>query len=69
MKPNIMDRTAKIITEIMVRTYIDKIDIEGLEDILQAELTEYHNEVFTYAHDIGYDDGYSDGRSYGHSEV
>ena len=57
MKPNFMDRTAKIIAEIRTRTCIDKIDIEVIEDILKDELIKYHNEVFTYARNIGYGDG------------
>ena len=61
MKPDFMDRTAKVIAEVRARTCIDKIDTEVLEEILKDELTEYHNEVFTYGHTIGYDDGYADG--------
>ena len=56
-----MVRIAKIIEEVHNRTYIDKIDTEVLEAILQEELIEYHNEAYTYGHTTGYDDGYTDG--------
>ena len=77
MKPDFMVRIAKIIEEVHNSTYIDKIDTEVLEDILQKELIEYHNEAYTYAHNIGYDEGFNDGydvgydngRSDGHSAV
>ena len=61
MKPNFMDRTAKIMAEIRTITFIDKIDAEVIAGILQDELIEYHNEVFTYGYDKGYDKGYDDG--------
>ena len=64
-----MDKTAKIIEEVMVRTCIDKIDRSIIKEIVQDELIKYHNEVFTYGHSIGYDDGYALGYSEGHSEV
>ena len=67
MKPEFMDRIAKIIAEVRTRTYMDKIDTEVLEELLKDELIEYHNEVFTYGHNTGYDDGYSDGYYEGHS--
>ena len=68
MKPEFMDRIAKIIAEVRTRTYMDKIDTEVLEELLKDELIEYHNEVFTYGHNTGYDDGYSDGYSKGYDE-
>ena len=71
MKPDFMDRTAKIIEEVRTRTCIDKLDTEVLEDIeaiLQLELNEYYKEVFTYARNIGYDEGHSDGYDDGHSD-
>ena len=61
MKPDFMDRIAKIIAEVHNRTCIDKIDTEVLEYILQKELIEYHNEAYTYGHTTGYDAGYTDG--------
>ena len=61
MRPNFMDSTAKIIAEVRTRTSIDNIDTEVLAEILQDEFIKYHNELFTYAHNIGYDDGYDDG--------
>ena len=68
MKPDFMDRTAKIIAEIRTRTCIDDVDAEVLEELLKDELIEYHNEVFTYAHNIGYDDGYEEGYGLGYDE-
>ena len=65
MKPDFMERTAKIIEEVRARTCIDKIDTEVLEEILQDALIKYHNEVFTYAYDTGYDDGYTVGHKAG----
>ena len=59
MKSNFMDITAKIIAEIRTRTCIDAVDAEVLEELLKDELIKYHNEVFTYGHNIGYDDGYA----------
>ena len=66
MKPDFMVRIAKIIEEVHNSTYIDKIDTEVLENILQKELIEYHNEAYTYAHNIGYDDGFNDGYDVGY---
>ena len=66
MKPDFMVTLAKIIAEVRTRTCIDKIDTEVLEDILQKELIEYHNEAYTYAHNIGYDDGFNDGYDVGY---
>ena len=63
-----MNRIAKIIEEVLNRTYIDKIDTEVIENILKDELIKYHNEVFTYGHSIGYDDGHSDGYALGYDE-
>ena len=68
MKPDFKDITAKIIAEVHIRTCIDKIDTEVLEDILQDELFEYHNEVLTYGRNIGYEDGYEEGYSLGYDE-
>ena len=66
MKPDFMDRIAKIIEEVHNRTYLDKIDTEVLEYILQDALIEYHNEAYTYARNIGYDDGFNDGYDVGY---
>ena len=82
MKPEFMDRIAKIIAEVHTRTCMDKIDTEVREDILQEELYEYYNEVLTYGHNLeeavdsayevgyslGYDDGQFDGYSAGYSD-
>ena len=65
----VKERTAKIIEEVYNSTYIDKIDTEVLEKILKDELIEYHNEVFTYGHNIGYDDGYTAGHKAGLDEA
>ena len=74
--PDFMGRTAKIMEEVLNRTSIDKIDTAIIEDILQAELKEYYNELKESfeeehhkaitrardsAYDAGYDDGYDDG--------
>ena len=60
MKPDFMNKTAKIIAEVMVRTCIDKLDTKVIEEILKDELNEYYNEVFKYSRNIGYDEGYND---------
>ena len=67
MKPDFMDITAKIIADIRTSTCIDAADAEVIEKILQDALIEYHSEVFTYGHGIGYDDGHSDGYAAGKS--
>ena len=64
----VSERTAKIIEEIYNSAYIDDVDAEAIEKILKDELIEYHNEVFTYGHNIGYDDGYTLGYDDGYSE-
>ena len=81
MKPDFKATIANIIAELHTVTCIDKIDTEVLEDILQGALIEYHNEVFTYAcnmgydggfddgYDVGYDNGFYDGHSESHSAV
>ena len=66
MKPDFKATIVNIISEVYNRTYIDKIDTEVLEDILQKELIEYHNEAYTYGRNIGYDDGYDDGYDVGY---
>ena len=74
MKPDFMDRTAKIIAEVRTRTCIDKIDTEVLEEILQEELNKYYDELNEYYDDVyaegrsdGYALGYADGRSDGYT--
>ena len=69
MKPDFMDRTAKIIAEVRTRTCIDKINTEVLEEILKYELSEYHNEVFTYCNTTGYDAGYDTGYEDGYMTI
>ena len=61
MKPNFMDRTAKIMEEVRNKTCIDDADAEVIAGILQENLVEYYNEAYTYGHTIGYDNGYDDG--------
>ena len=63
MKPDFMEKTAKIITEVRTKTCIDTEILEVFEEILKDELIKYHNEVFTYGYDKGYDDGYDDGKN------
>ena len=60
MTPKFMGKIAKIVEEVRVRTCIDEIDIEVLEDILQDELNEYCRELDGY-YDAGHSDGYVDG--------
>ena len=83
MKPDFIDSIAKIIAEVRVRTCIDKIDAEVLEDILQEELNEYCLELDEYyieeyhiaissarskAYDDGHSDGYTDGYDIGYDD-
>ena len=67
MKPNFMDKIANIITEIRNRSRINDVDTEVIEAMLKDALIEYHNEVFTYGHNIGYDNGYDAGHEAGKS--
>ena len=81
--PNFTRRIANIIAEIRTITYIDDVDAEVIEKILQDELTEecrmldsyyweeYYNEYYneiSSARGIAHDDGHSDGYADGHSE-
>ena len=66
MKPDFIDRAAKIIEEVRTRTCVDKIDTEALFEILQEELIKYRNELLTYGHSIGYNEGYDDGYAAGY---
>ena len=68
MKPNFMGKIANIITEIRIRTCINKTDTEVLENILQYELNEYFKELREY-YDAGYDDGYANGKSSSEGDV
>ena len=69
MKPNFMDGAAKIIAEVRTVACIEAADAEVIEKILQDALIEYHNEVFTYGHNIGHDDGYTAGHKAGLDEA
>ena len=69
MKPDFTDRIAKIIAEFRTRTYIDGIDAKAISEILQDELSEYHNEVFTYCNTTGYDAGYDAGYEDGYMSI
>ena len=68
MKFDFMERTAKVIAEIRTRTCIDKIDTEGLFEILQAEFKDCYNTGY----DAGYDElcweSYADGKSNAYDE-
>ena len=68
MKPDFINRDAKIIEEVRTRTCVDKIDTEALFEILQEELIKYRNELLTYGHSIGYNEGYDEGYDEGRSE-
>ena len=65
--PNFMH----VIAEIRTRACINDVDAEAIEELLQAALKEYYDEVFTYAYDEGRDaglkEGYTDGQDYGYS--
>ena len=69
MKPDFMDRTTKIIAEVRTITCIDGIDAKAISKILQDELSEYHNEVFTYCNTNGYDAGYDAGYEDGYTSI
>ena len=67
---------ANILAEVRNRVYIDKIDIEVLEEILKGELKEYYDALNEYyeeeyynaiasARNKSYDDGYDDGYDVG----
>ena len=66
MKSDFMDRIEKVISDVLTRTCIDKLDAKVIEEILQDELIKYRNEVLTYGHSIGYDDGYIAGDEAGY---
>ena len=75
MKPDYMERTAKIIEEILIQTCIDKLDTKVIEDILKDELNEYcsmldghYAEEYYNEISIAYDEGHSEGYDEGHSE-
>ena len=78
-----MDRTAKILEEVLARTCMDDIDAEVIKERLQDELTEYcrmltgyyAEEYFlalyiarTKAYDDGHSDGYDDGYESGYAD-
>ena len=74
MKPDYMERTAKIIEEILIQTCIDKLDTKVIEDILKDELNEYcsmldghYAEEYYNVISIAYDEGHSEGYDEGHS--
>ena len=83
MKPNFMDGAAKIIADIRTSTStcIDDVDAEIIENILNAALKEYYDELNEYyeeeyyiaissarskAYDAGHSDGYADGYDVGY---
>ena len=83
MKPDFMDRTAKIIEEISARTCIDEIEGEIIEAILKDSLNEYCTLLNEYyeeecyiaicsarskAYDDGHSDGYADGYDIGYDD-
>ena len=61
MKPDFIDRTAKIIAEVRTRICIDKIDARFIEAILQDALEEGYDEGYDVGYSEGYDDGYEGG--------
>ena len=83
MKPNFMNRIAKIIEEASARTCIDEIEAEIIEEILQDSLNEYCTLLNEYyeeecyiaissarnkAYDDGHSDGYADGYDIGYDD-
>ena len=76
-------KTAKIITEIRNKTFIDDVDAEVIEAILKDALNEYYDALNEYyveeyhnaissarnsAYDAGFDDGYDVGYDNGRSD-
>ena len=76
-------KTAKIITEIRNKTFIDDVDAEVIEAILKDALNEYYDELNEYyeeeyynaissvrskAYDAGHSDGYDDGYENGYAD-
>ena len=72
VRTNFISRIEKILAEVSAINGINEGDVEVIKEILQAELREYHDKVFTYAYDIGRDagcnEGYQDCYDHGHSE-
>ena len=83
MAPDFMGRIANIIEEVRTRTYIDGVDTEVIEEILQDSLNEYctllngyyeeeysiaRRKAYAVGHSEGYADGYYDSRSVGYSD-
>ena len=77
MKPDFMDRTAKIIEEIRNRTCIDDVDAEAINEILQESLNEYFVMLDGYyeeeyyiaissARSMAYENGYEYGYDIGY---
>ena len=75
MKPDFMDRAAKIIEEIDNRSRTNVVDTEVIEAMLKDALNEYYDAGYEAAYDelqeyydVGYSEGHSDGYYEGHSE-
>ena len=78
MSPKFMDRAENIVEEVLLRTCIDGVDAEVIEELILNALNEYYDELNEYyeeeyynavssarnkAYDAGYEDGYNDGHS------
>ena len=84
MSPKFMDRAENIVEEVLLRTGIDGVDAEVIEELILNALNEYYDELNEYyeeeyynaissarnmAYDAGYEDGYNDHHSESHSAV
>ena len=69
MTPKFMSHIAKIIAEIRTKTYMDAVDAEVIEKILQDELNRAYDDGFDDGYDVGYGIGYDVGYDAGHSAV
>ena len=84
MAPKFMDRAENIVEEVLLRTGIDGVDAEVIEELILNALNEYYDELNEYyeeeyynevsrarnaSYDAGYEDGYNDHHSESHSAV
>ena len=84
MSPKFMDRAENIVEEVLLRTGIDGVDAEVIQELILNALNEYYDELNEYyeeeyynevsrarnaSYDAGYEDGYNDHHSESHSAV
>lgn len=75
MSPKFMDRAENIVEEVLLRTGIDGVDAEVIQELILNALNEYYDELNEYyeeeycnevsrarnaSYDAGYEDGYND---------